>query len=181
MFQSCLQEPPSWSPLEPPVDAQDDLSVLWRIAHKVILSSSLPEWTSKVKWDEPIGSTEEILIKLNCTENPAGLGAWGGGGGLGNVCGGAWFRLKMFALNPFLRFCILLWFWPLTACYIMWVGCKNSTEPGSILEQSNQNLWGWGPGMSIFFQGFRIIWMRSQCWDQLPNSVLLKRWCAHCF
>lgn len=75
-------KPPSWSPMEPPADAQDDLSALRRIAHKVILPSGLPEWTSKVERDERIGGIEEILIKLNRTENPAGSqGAWGGDGG----------------------------------------------------------------------------------------------------
>ncbi|ELR60513.1 hypothetical protein M91_08937 [Bos mutus] len=63
--------------MEPPADAQDDLSALRRIAHKVILPSGLPEWTSKVERDERIGGIEEILIKLNRTENPAGSqGAW---------------------------------------------------------------------------------------------------------
>ena len=73
--------------------------------------SGLPEWTSKVERDEPIGGTEEILIKLSCTENPAGSpGAWdgGGGGGFGTVRGGTDLGLELFALNPFSRFCIFL-------------------------------------------------------------------------
>ena len=75
-------KPPSWSPVEPPADAQDDLSVLRRIAHKVICLPACLSGPLKVEGDEPIGGIEEILIKLNCSENPAGSQrAWDGGGG----------------------------------------------------------------------------------------------------